>query len=93
MAYFVSVYCKHDYRVEGYLIETTIDPFRSFLNDQAYREAIENSSSYNSRLCRERRLRMPFLDSQTGIQQFYCDNFITLNTELNNILYYALTYS
>lgn len=40
--------------------------FYSFLNDTAYREAIENSSNYNSRLCRERRLRMPFLDSQTG---------------------------
>lgn len=38
----------------------------SFLNDTAYREAIENSSNYNTRLCRERRLRMPFLDSQTG---------------------------
>lgn len=43
----------------------------SFLNDTAYREAIENSSNYNTRLCRERRLRMPFLDSQTGEKYFY----------------------
>jgi hypothetical protein len=38
----------------------------SFLNDPSYREAIENSANYNTRLCIERRLRMPFLDSQTG---------------------------
>jgi hypothetical protein len=38
----------------------------SFLNDSSYREAIENSANYNTRLCIERRLRMPFLDSQTG---------------------------
>nr|CAD7262562.1 unnamed protein product [Timema shepardi] len=37
-----------------------------FLNDPAYKEAIENSANYNTRLCIERRLRMPFLDSQTG---------------------------
>ncbi|KAJ4436059.1 hypothetical protein ANN_18686 [Periplaneta americana] len=37
----------------------------SFLNDSSYREAIENSANYNTRLCIERRLRMPFLDSQT----------------------------
>lgn len=34
--------------------------------DVSYREAIENSANYNTRLCIERRLRMPFLDSQTG---------------------------
>ncbi|XP_017798863.1 PREDICTED: zinc finger protein ubi-d4 A-like [Habropoda laboriosa] len=47
--------------------ESNLCKIESFLNDTAYREAIENSSNYNSRLCRERRLRMPFLDSQTGI--------------------------
>ena len=39
----------------------------SFMNDTAYREAIENSANYNTRLCIERRLRLPFLDSQTGV--------------------------
>jgi hypothetical protein len=43
--------------------------YSSFLNDSAYREAIENSANYNTRLCIERRLRMPFLDSQTGNEQ------------------------
>lgn len=60
----------------------------SFLNDTAYREAIENSSNYNSRLCRERRLRMPFLDSQTGKMIKCHGNFIfTLIVELMNIIY------
>lgn len=40
--------------------------FFSFINDLSYREAVENSVNYNTRLCIERRLRMPFLDTQTG---------------------------
>lgn len=40
--------------------------FCSFLNDPSYKEIIENSSTFNSRLCAERRMRMPFIDTQTG---------------------------
>uniref|UniRef100_A0A2S2QEE5 Zinc finger protein n=1 Tax=Sipha flava TaxID=143950 RepID=A0A2S2QEE5_9HEMI len=40
-----------------------------FINDLSYREAVENSVNYNTRLCIERRLRMPFLDTQTGVAQ------------------------
>lgn len=36
------------------------------MQDAAYREMIENSATYNTRLCIERKLRMPFLDAQTG---------------------------
>lgn len=36
------------------------------MRDTAYREIIENSATYNTRLCIERKLRMPFLDAQTG---------------------------
>lgn len=39
----------------------------SFINRLAYREALENSMVYNTRLRIERRLRMPFLDTQTGM--------------------------
>ncbi|XP_063231982.1 zinc finger protein ubi-d4 A-like isoform X3 [Bacillus rossius redtenbacheri] len=49
----------------------------SFLNDSAYKEAIENSANYNTRLCIERRLRMPFLDSQTGVAQNHSNLFMT----------------
>ncbi|CAB3381265.1 Hypothetical predicted protein [Cloeon dipterum] len=47
----------------------------SFLNDPAYKEAIENSATYNTRLCMERRMRMPFLDSQTGVAQNHSNLF------------------
>jgi len=48
----------------------------SFLNDASYREVIENSSNYNMRLCSERRMRMPFLDSQTGVAQNHSNLFM-----------------
>uniref|UniRef100_A0A452FY81 Double PHD fingers 3 n=1 Tax=Capra hircus TaxID=9925 RepID=A0A452FY81_CAPHI len=37
-----------------------------------YKEAIEHCRSYNSRLCAERSVRLPFLDSQTGVAQNNC---------------------
>ncbi|CAD1474817.1 unnamed protein product, partial [Heterotrigona itama] len=58
-----------------------------FLNDTAYREAIENSSNYNSRLCRERRLRMPFLDSQTGVAQNHSALFMSSRERLPGLLH------
>lgn len=39
----------------------------SFISELSYREAVENSVNHNTRLCIESRLRMPFLDTQTGI--------------------------
>lgn len=39
----------------------------SALNDSSYRETIESSSNYNNRLVVERKTRIPFIDSQTGI--------------------------
>uniref|UniRef100_A0A8C9EMN7 DPF1-3 N-terminal domain-containing protein n=1 Tax=Pavo cristatus TaxID=9049 RepID=A0A8C9EMN7_PAVCR len=44
----------------------------SQLGDQFYKEAIEHCRSYNSRLCAERSVRLPFLDSQTGVAQNNC---------------------
>ena len=38
-------------------------------NEQAFVEAIENAASVNTRLCIERKMRLPFLDSQTGVAQ------------------------
>lgn len=43
-----------------------LDKIESFFNDQAaYKEMLENSETYNTRLCIERRLRLPFIDLQT----------------------------
>ncbi|XP_078735002.1 zinc finger protein DPF3-like isoform X2 [Lampetra fluviatilis] len=47
------------------------NPLKS-LGDQFYREAIEHCRSYNARLCAERSVRLPFLDSQTGVAQNNC---------------------
>ncbi|CRK94789.1 CLUMA_CG008283, isoform A [Clunio marinus] len=48
---------------------TNILKIENFINDQSYSELIEYSANFNSRLCIERRLRMPFLDPQTGVAQ------------------------
>uniref|UniRef100_A0A4W4FRP4 D4, zinc and double PHD fingers family 2 n=1 Tax=Electrophorus electricus TaxID=8005 RepID=A0A4W4FRP4_ELEEL len=49
-----------------------VSPPLTLLGDQFYREAIEHCRSYNARLCAERSIRMPFLDSQTGVAQNNC---------------------
>ncbi|XP_015188424.1 PREDICTED: zinc finger protein ubi-d4 A isoform X2 [Polistes dominula] len=67
--------------------ENNLLKIESFLNDTAYREAIENSSNYNSRLCRERRLRMPFLDSQTGVAQNHSTLFMSPRERLPGLLH------
>jgi len=46
------------------------------LTEQYYREALENATSYNSRLCTERRQRLPFIDSQTGVAQNHTNLWI-----------------
>ncbi|KAF3424456.1 hypothetical protein E2986_11531 [Frieseomelitta varia] len=67
--------------------ESNLCKIEGFLNDTAYREAIENSSNYNSRLCRERRLRMPFLDSQTGVAQNHSALFMSPRERLPGLLH------
>jgi len=50
--------------------------FSSMISEQYYREALENVASYNSRLCTERRQRLPFIDSQTGVAQNHTNLWI-----------------
>ncbi|XP_061658853.1 zinc finger protein ubi-d4 isoform X2 [Syngnathoides biaculeatus] len=42
------------------------------LGEQCYRDAMEQCHNYNARLCAERSVRLPFLDSQTGVAQSNC---------------------
>lgn len=44
----------------------------NFTNDSSYRELIESSSSFNKKLVEDRKFRLPFLDSQTGVAQRDC---------------------
>ncbi|XP_046751649.1 zinc finger protein ubi-d4 A isoform X1 [Diprion similis] len=67
--------------------ESNLSKIESFLNDTAYREAIENSSNYNTRLCRERRLRMPFLDSQTGVAQNHSALFMSARERIPGLMH------
>uniref|UniRef100_A0A665W063 C2H2-type domain-containing protein n=1 Tax=Echeneis naucrates TaxID=173247 RepID=A0A665W063_ECHNA len=46
--------------------------YQNFVSASFYKEAIEQCRSYNARLCAERSVRLPFLDSQTGVAQNNC---------------------
>ncbi|XP_063699528.1 zinc finger protein ubi-d4 [Culicoides brevitarsis] len=46
-----------------------LQKIEAFLSGDSYKEMLENSETFNTRLCIERKLRMPFLDPQTGIAQ------------------------
>lgn len=46
-----------------------LDKIESYFNTSTYREIMEVSATFNSRLSVERRLRLPFLDPQTGVAQ------------------------
>ncbi|XP_053984303.1 protein piccolo isoform X3 [Hylaeus volcanicus] len=67
--------------------ESNLCKIESYLNDTAYRESIENASNYNSRLCKERRLRMPFLDSQTGVAMNHSALFMSARERLPGLLH------
>ncbi|XP_035636794.1 zinc finger protein ubi-d4-like isoform X3 [Oncorhynchus keta] len=51
---------------------TSMAEKRTRLGEQYYRDAMEQCHNYNARLCAERSVRMPFLDSQTGVAQNNC---------------------
>ncbi|XP_055845168.1 zinc finger protein ubi-d4 [Episyrphus balteatus] len=53
-----------------------LEKIENFLKDSTYRETIEVSANFNTRLCIERRLRLPFLDPQTGVAQNHSNLFM-----------------
>jgi zinc finger protein ubi-d4 len=61
---------------------TNILKIENFLNDQSYSDLIEYSANFNARLCIERRLRMPFLDPQTGVAQKHSNLFMKASQRL-----------
>lgn len=46
-----------------------LQKIEKFMRDSSYRETLELSASFNTRLCVDRRMRLPFFDSQTGVAQ------------------------
>jgi zinc finger protein ubi-d4 len=61
---------------------TNVLKIENFLNDQSYSDLIEYSANFNARLCIERRLRMPFLDPQTGVAQKHSNLFMKSSQRL-----------
>lgn len=56
--------------------QPNLEKIQNFLNNSTYRETIEYSANFNSRLCLERRLRLPFFDPQTNIAQNHTSLFM-----------------
>lgn len=54
-----------------------LEKIERFMNASAYRENIEYSSNFNTRLCHERQLRVPFFDPQTNVAQNHCSLYMT----------------
>lgn len=74
----ITEYVWYEYKGRqplGKINNSFLSIFCSFLNDSLYKEIIENSLSYNSRVCIERRLRLPFIDTQTGVAQNHSSLF------------------
>ncbi|CAD7090762.1 unnamed protein product [Hermetia illucens] len=53
-----------------------LEKIQNFFKDATYRETIEFSANFNTRLCIERRLRLPFIDPQTGVAQNHSQLFM-----------------
>ncbi|XP_056633088.1 zinc finger protein ubi-d4-like [Diorhabda sublineata] len=66
--------------------KTTTEKIENSINNSAYNEAIENSSNYNTRLCIERRLRLPFIDTQTGVAQNHSSLYINRRQRIPGLL-------
>ncbi|XP_057380388.1 zinc finger protein ubi-d4-like isoform X2 [Daphnia carinata] len=49
-----------------------VEKLQNLLQDSTYRDAVENSASFNTRMALEKRMRLPFLDAQTGVAQNHC---------------------
>merc|ERR1712226_230053 len=45
-----------------------------FFDDPGYKEYLESAVSFNRKLNEERKMRLPYIDSQTGVAQRHYDN-------------------
>lgn len=54
----------------------SIENIEKLLNDSAYRELIQISANFNTKMRMERKMRAPFLDPQTGVAQRHSNLFM-----------------
>ncbi|XP_060535766.1 zinc finger protein ubi-d4 A-like isoform X2 [Cylas formicarius] len=66
--------------------QTSLEKIEGFVTDSLYKETIESAVNYNTRLCLERRLRLPFIDTQTGLAQNHCSLFMNKRQRLPGLL-------
>lgn len=64
---------------------TNLEKIERFMNANAYRENIQYSSNFNTRLCHERQLRLPFFDPQTNVAQNHCSLYMTKRQRMPGI--------
>ena len=50
-----------------------INSFFRFFEDSGYKEYLESAVSFNRKLNEERKMRLPYIDSQTGVAQRHYD--------------------
>ncbi|XP_066138505.1 zinc finger protein ubi-d4 isoform X3 [Euwallacea fornicatus] len=56
--------------------QSNLEKIENFMSEQSYKEILESSANFNTRLCIERRLRLPFIDTQTGVAQNHSSLFM-----------------
>lgn len=61
---------------------SNLEKIESYFNTSSYRESLEISATFNSRLSMERRHRLPFLDPQTGVAQRHCNLYMKAKQRL-----------
>lgn len=59
--------------------EGSLPKFKKFLNQNSYQEFIKSTQEFNHKLVKDRKFRLPFLDSQTGVAQSDCSLWMTEN--------------
>ncbi|XP_019760087.1 zinc finger protein ubi-d4 isoform X4 [Dendroctonus ponderosae] len=61
---------------------SNLEKIENFINEPIYKEILENAVNFNTRLCIERRLRLPFIDTQTGVAQNHSSLFMAKRQRL-----------
>ncbi|XP_042868192.1 zinc finger protein DPF3-like isoform X5 [Penaeus japonicus] len=65
---------------------STLDKIISFVNDNGYKELMQNSAKFNIRIRKDRIYRQPYIDGQTGVAQRHCHLFVSDKQRMPGIL-------
>ncbi|XP_064100468.1 zinc finger protein ubi-d4 B-like isoform X1 [Macrobrachium nipponense] len=65
---------------------TTLEKILNFVNDNGYKELMQNSARYNIRMRKDRIYRQPYIDGQTGVAQRHCHLFVSDKHRMPGIL-------